>query len=119
TMRTQQTFQKLVRLAQSQRRNGGRATADPVVRQRLADLGMRVETMKLDAYRQLTAALRGRTPGISASVNKLVTTERNHDIARAAMELLGSYGPLVLRCPRARDRRIWPLAFMLPLLLRI
>src|SRR5881397_3637799 len=104
TMRTQQTFQKLVRLAQSQRRNGGRATADPVVRQRLADLAMRVETMKLDAYRQLTDALRKQPPGISASVNKLVTTELNHDIARAALEILGSYGPLGRRSARAPDQ---------------
>jgi alkylation response protein AidB-like acyl-CoA dehydrogenase len=115
TMRTQQTFQKLVRLAQSQKRNGGRATADPVVRQRLADLGMRVETMKLDAYRQLTDALRGRPPGISASVNKLVTTELNHDIARAALEILGSYGPLGRGSARVRDRGIWPLDFMFSL----
>jgi alkylation response protein AidB-like acyl-CoA dehydrogenase len=115
TMRTQQTFQKLVRLAQSQKRNGGRATADPVVRQRLADLGMRVETMKLDAYRQLTDTLRGRPPGISASVNKLVTTELNHDIARAALEILGSYGPLGRGSARVRDRGIWPLDLMFSL----
>ena len=35
-------------------------------RQRLADLAIRVETMKLEAYRQLTDTLRGRTPGIAA-----------------------------------------------------
>src|SRR5207245_2342212 len=66
TMRTQQTFQKLVRLARTQRRNGGPASKDPVIRQRLADLAIRVETMKLEAYRQLTEALRKRPPGISA-----------------------------------------------------
>jgi alkylation response protein AidB-like acyl-CoA dehydrogenase len=115
TMRTRQTFQKLVRLARSQRRNGGRATADPIVRQRLAGLATRVESMKLDAYRQLTDALRGRPPGISASVNKLVTTELNHDIARAALEILGSYGPLGRASTRARDQGIWPLDFMFSL----
>src|SRR5881409_430858 len=93
TARTQQTFQKLVR-------------------QRLADLAIRVETMKLDAYRQLTDALRGRPPGISASVNKLVTTELNHDIARAALDVLGSYGPLHKRDPRVRDAGVWPTDFM-------
>src|SRR5215471_19243242 len=46
TVRTQQTFQRLVRLAQRERRQGARASADPVMRQRLADLAMRVETMK-------------------------------------------------------------------------
>jgi alkylation response protein AidB-like acyl-CoA dehydrogenase len=115
TTRTQQTFQRLLRLARTQRRNGGPASADPVVRQRLADLAIRVETMKLEAYRQLTDALRGRPAGISASVNKLVTTELNHDLARAALEILGSYGPLDRRAKRVRDRGVWPLDFMFSL----
>jgi alkylation response protein AidB-like acyl-CoA dehydrogenase len=115
TTRTQQTFQRLLRLAQGQRRNGGPASRDPVVRQRLADLAIRVETMKLEAYRQLTDTLRGRPPGIAASVNKLVTTELNHDLARAALEILGSYGPLDRRSRRVRDRGAWPLDFMFSL----
>jgi alkylation response protein AidB-like acyl-CoA dehydrogenase len=115
TTRTQQTFQRLLRLAQAQRRNGGPASRDPVVRQRLADLAIRVETMKLEAYRQLTDTLRGRPPGIAASVSKLVTTELNHDLARAALEILGSYGPLDRRSARARDRGAWPLDFMFSL----
>jgi alkylation response protein AidB-like acyl-CoA dehydrogenase len=112
TVRTQQTFQRLVRLARRQRRNGAPASADPVVRQRLADLAIRVEAMKLDAYRQLTDALRGRPPGISASVNKLVTTELNHDIARTALEVLGSYAVLGRRAPDTRDGGVWPIDFM-------
>jgi alkylation response protein AidB-like acyl-CoA dehydrogenase len=115
TTRTQQTFQKLLRLARTQRRNGGPASADPVIRQQLADLAIRVETMKLEAYRQLTDALRGRSPGIAASVSKLVTTELNHDIARTGLEILGSYGPLHKRDPRVRDAGIWPLDFMFSL----
>jgi alkylation response protein AidB-like acyl-CoA dehydrogenase len=115
TTRTQQTFQALVRLARTQQRNGRPASADPVIRQRLAGLGARVETMKLEAYRQLTDALRGRPPGIAASVNKLVTTELNHDLARAALEILGSYGPLGRKARRARDRGLWPVDFMFSL----
>jgi alkylation response protein AidB-like acyl-CoA dehydrogenase len=112
TTRTQQTFQRLVRLARAERRNGAPASADPLIRQRLAELAIRVETMKLEGYRQLTDALRGRPPGISASVNKLVTTELNHDIARTALEILGSSGPLGRRAQRVRDRGVWPLDFM-------
>jgi alkylation response protein AidB-like acyl-CoA dehydrogenase len=112
TTRTQQSFQALLRLAQTQQRRGRPASKDPVVRQRLADIAIRVETMKLEAYRQLTDALRGRPAGISASVNKLVSTELNHDLARAAIEVMGSYGPLGRREPRARDRGIWPVDFM-------
>jgi alkylation response protein AidB-like acyl-CoA dehydrogenase len=115
SVRTQQTFQRLVRLAQRERRDGGRASADPVMRQRLADLAIRVETMKLDAYRQLTNALRGRSPGISASVNKLVTTELNHDIARTALEVMGPHGVLGRHAPAVRDGGAWPMDFMFSL----
>jgi alkylation response protein AidB-like acyl-CoA dehydrogenase len=115
TTRTQQSLHALLRLARSQQRNGKPASKDPVVRQRLADIAIRVEAMKLEAYRQLTAALRGRPPGIAASINKLVATELNHDLARAALEVLGSYGPLGRKDPRARDRGLWPVDFMFSL----
>jgi alkylation response protein AidB-like acyl-CoA dehydrogenase len=115
TTRTQQSFQSLVRLARTHRRNGRPASEDPIIRQRLADLALRVETMKLEAYRQLTAALRGRPAGIAASVSKLVTTELNHDLARAALEILGSYGPLGKRAKRVRDHGVWPVDFMFSL----
>src|SRR5204863_126753 len=81
----------------------------------LADLAIRVETMKLEAYRQLTDTLRGRPHGISASVSKLVTTELNHDLAEAALDILGSYGPLARGNRRARDGGAWPLDFMFTL----
>jgi alkylation response protein AidB-like acyl-CoA dehydrogenase len=115
TSRTQQVFQRLVRLARAQRRNGCPASADPVVRQRLAALAVRVETMRLEAYRQLTDTLRGRRPGISAALTKLVATELNHDLAKAGLDILASYAPLGRRDPRARDRGLWPLDHMFTL----
>src|SRR5207248_4796302 len=87
TTRTQQVLQGLLRLARTHGRAGRPASADPAIRRRLADLAIRVETMKLEAYRQLTDTLRGRSPGIAASVSKLVTTELNHDPAEAALRL--------------------------------
>jgi alkylation response protein AidB-like acyl-CoA dehydrogenase len=115
TTRTQQGLQSLLRLARTHRRNGRPAAKDPIVRQRLADLAIRVEAMKLEAYRQLTAALRGRPAGISAALTKLVATELNHDLARAALEILGSYGPLGRRDAHALDRGLWPVDFMFSL----
>jgi alkylation response protein AidB-like acyl-CoA dehydrogenase len=115
TTRTQQVLARLLRLARTQRRQGRPASQDPVVRQRLAALAVRVETMRLEAYRQLTDTLRGRAPGIAAAVNKLVATELNHDLAKAALDLLGAYGPLGRHDPRARDRGMWPLDHMFTL----
>ena len=115
TTRTQQVLQGLLRLARTHGRAGRPASADPAIRRRLADLAIRVETMKLEAYRQLTDTLRGRSPGIAASVSKLVTTELNHDLAEAALDILGSYGPLARGNRRARDGGTWPVDFMFTL----
>src|SRR5215510_2222068 len=64
TTRTQQMFEGLLHVARTRRRAGKVASADPLIRQRLADLAIRVEAMKYHSYRQLTDVLRGRPPGI-------------------------------------------------------
>ena len=85
--RTQQLLHAVQRLA---RRRG--IADDGAVRQRLANLAVRVEAMRLHAYRELTDAARGRPPGLPALVTKLVSTELNHDLAELALDLLGAQG---------------------------
>jgi alkylation response protein AidB-like acyl-CoA dehydrogenase len=115
TTRTQQMFEGLLHVARTRRRGGKAASADPLVRQRLADLAIRVESMKYHSYRQLTDLLRGRSPGIAASVNKLVSTELNHAICAFAIEVLGDYGVLDRKSKHVVDRGIWPYEFMFTL----
>ena len=85
--RTQQLLHAVQRLA---RRRG--IADDGAIRQRLANLAIRVEAMRLHAYRELTDAARGRPPGLPALVTKLVSTELNHDLAELALDLLGAQG---------------------------
>jgi alkylation response protein AidB-like acyl-CoA dehydrogenase len=113
--RTQQMFNGLLDLARTRQRCGRRVSADPVMRQKLAAVMIRVESMQYHSMRQLTAALRGRPAGIEASVNKLVSTELNHDIAALALEVMGSYGPLARGSSHVLDRGIWPYEFMFTL----
>ena len=115
TTRTQQMFQSLLRLAQSRQRYGKPAADDPILRQRLADLMIRVESMKFHSYRQLTDNLKKRSPGIGASINKLVSTELNHDLCALAIEILGNYGPLARQSRHVADRGLWPYEFMFTL----
>lgn len=115
TTHTQQMFHALVRLAKSHQRYGKPASQDPIVRQKLADLLLRVEAMKYHSYRQLTDNLKQRPPGIGASVNKLVSTELNHDIGALAIEIMGSYGPLARSSKHVIDRGTWPLDWMFSL----
>jgi alkylation response protein AidB-like acyl-CoA dehydrogenase len=115
TTRTQQMFNGMLHLARTRQRYGQPASADPVVRQKLAALMIRVEAMQYHSLRQLTDALKGRHPGIAASINKLVSTELNHDIAALALELLGTYGLLARESTHVVDRGLWPYEFMFTL----
>ncbi|GBD25860.1 Putative acyl-CoA dehydrogenase FadE17 [bacterium HR30] len=112
---TQQLFAALVRLAKLCTRQGRSAVEDPVVRQRLAALAMRVEAMRYHAYRQLTDTILGRPRGIAASVNKLVSTELNHDITVCALNLLGSYATQTSESKFAVDGGRWIREFMFTL----
>ena len=115
TTRTQQMFQGLLHLARTRKRNGRRASEDPVLRQKIAELEISVEAMKAHSLRQLTDALHGRSPGIAASVNKLVSTELNHAICALAIEVLGEAGPIERKSKFVVDRGIWPYEFMFTL----
>jgi alkylation response protein AidB-like acyl-CoA dehydrogenase len=110
TTQTQLLFDGLLRLAQRTRRS-----EQPLVRQRLAGLKIQVEALRWNAYRNLSSALRGRPAGIEASITKLATTELNHEIARAALELLGMLGPLYRGSRHLEDDGLWPYQFMFSL----
>jgi alkylation response protein AidB-like acyl-CoA dehydrogenase len=115
TTQTQQLFEGLLRVARRARRGGRPASEDPLVRQRLAELKIRVEALRCLAYRNLTAALHRRKGGIEASITKLATTELNHELARTAIELLGLTGPLYRGSLHLEDGGLWPYQFMFSL----
>ncbi|HXW85546.1 MAG TPA: acyl-CoA dehydrogenase family protein [Candidatus Binataceae bacterium] len=112
---SEQRFNRLLALAKTIKRDGRPLTEDPVFRQRLVDLEIRVESMRLHALRQLTDQVRGRNPGIESMVNKLVGTELNHDLATAAMEAMGDYSMLAREDERALDQGYWPYEWMFSL----
>lgn len=114
-MRTQQLMSDLVRLAARRNANGGKVTRDPLLRQKLADLQIRVDMMKYHSWKQLSDEVHGRPNGPGQSINKLVTTELNHEICAAALELLGDYGPLGEGSAHAEDRGLWPRDWMFTL----
>ncbi|MBE3603761.1 acyl-CoA dehydrogenase family protein [bacterium] len=115
TTTTQMLFNRLKTLAAATMRGGRPLTEDPVFRQRLADLEIRVEATKYHMLRQLTDSIRGRNPGLGAWVNKLVGTELNHDLATAAMEAMGDYAMLARDDGHAMDRGFWPYEWMFTL----
>jgi alkylation response protein AidB-like acyl-CoA dehydrogenase len=87
---TEVLFKGLVRLAQETKRNGRPALEDSGIRQRLTALEGYVLAHKYSGYRQLTANLRGEDVGILAFMNKLHSTNIGQEVAKLALDLLGS-----------------------------
>jgi alkylation response protein AidB-like acyl-CoA dehydrogenase len=66
------------------------ATADPVVRQRLADLVVRSTLQSATAERVARATAAGERPGPAASLPKLLASDNMSRIGQVATDLLGS-----------------------------
>jgi alkylation response protein AidB-like acyl-CoA dehydrogenase len=69
--------------------NGSPASADPLVRQRLAQLLIEAEVLRLNAYRSLSAVMRSGIPGPEGSLGKWHWSEVNQALTELAMEVAG------------------------------
>lgn len=69
---------------------GRGATADPVVRQRLAQLHTEVEVMRFLGMRALTGFLAGHAPGADGAISKLYWSEYHRRVTELAVDILGS-----------------------------
>jgi alkylation response protein AidB-like acyl-CoA dehydrogenase len=100
-------FPQLLECARRVKR-GGRALIDiPHHRQRIAELQIQLEALRLHSYRQLTNSIRGRSGGVDAMVTKLAGSELGHDLAAAAMEMLGDWAMLERGEGDALNRGEW------------
>lgn len=111
-IRSRISLDDLCRLARSTPANGGSRADDPVLRQRIAQLCIEVEAMKLNGYRGLTQMLKGEQPGPEGSINKLMWSELNQRIQEVALEVMGPYGALAEGEERAPARGRWSYAFL-------
>jgi alkylation response protein AidB-like acyl-CoA dehydrogenase len=105
-------FDKIVERASQQRRGGVALTQHPLYRQRLADIQIDVEAMRLHALRLLSNAIHKRPGGVENMVAKLVGTELNHRMALTAMDMLGDYAAMARGEPSAYDRGVWSATWM-------
>ena len=92
--------------------DGGQpASADPIVRQRLAQLLIEAEVLRLNGYRGLTAIMRDGVPGPEGSLGKWHWSEVNQALTELAMDIEGpramlSGGDWTHRFLRARANSI-------------
>jgi alkylation response protein AidB-like acyl-CoA dehydrogenase len=97
--------QALTELLESARGSG--AGRDPVLRQRLAQLHVDAEALRLTTLRMLTRMMRGEPAGPEGSAAKLFFSETWQRAAELGLELQGPYAMLDAGSDRVRDDGIW------------
>jgi alkylation response protein AidB-like acyl-CoA dehydrogenase len=81
-------FEEVFELARRVPLEDGPAIENAAVRERLADLYVRTQGVRLARFRTMTALSRGETPGPENSIGKLVNAPKAQEIASFAMDLL-------------------------------
>ena len=84
----------LVQLARESKINGKSALEDPQTRQRLAIIEGYVRAHQYSGYRTLTKDAKGESPGVITLMNKIISTNIGHEIAKLGLDLLGDEGLL-------------------------
>jgi alkylation response protein AidB-like acyl-CoA dehydrogenase len=93
------------------RDHGG--TQDALLRQRLAQLFIASEVLRLIRLRTVSARVRGLEPGPEASVRKALADEHGQQVMETAMALAGTYGLCADRGPYGEpDDSGWQYGYM-------
>ncbi|WP_433761381.1 acyl-CoA dehydrogenase family protein [Nocardia sp. CA-135398] len=88
------------------------ATADPLVRDRLADFEIRVSIMRLTGMRTIADIMAKGEPGPASSTSRLFIVTFEQDLHEFAVDMLGAYGVLGRRDPHAVQRGRWVWGFL-------
>ncbi|HEY9555657.1 MAG TPA: acyl-CoA dehydrogenase family protein [Acidimicrobiales bacterium] len=85
---------------------------NPVLRQRLADLHIEAELLRLIRLRTVTARIKGEPPGAEASIRKILADEHGQRMMRLAKDLAGAGGMLTTEGPLGADPAMWHYGFL-------
>jgi alkylation response protein AidB-like acyl-CoA dehydrogenase len=88
------------------------ATADRLVRDRLADFEMRVRIMRYTGMRTIADIMAHGEPGPASSTSRLFIVTFEQDLHEFAVEMLGAHGVLGRRDPHAVQRGRWVWGFL-------
>jgi alkylation response protein AidB-like acyl-CoA dehydrogenase len=102
-----QGLAELIELARSHVRDGRPAAADPIVRQRLAQLYIDAEALRYANLRVLTRLVKGEPAGPEGSASKLFFSETWQKVAELGLELQGAYATLAAGSDRTIDDGRW------------
>ncbi|AOV07435.1 acyl-CoA dehydrogenase family protein [Sporosarcina ureilytica] len=87
-------FNETVELTKQYKINGQPLIKNPLIRQKMANFYARVRGSLLNYYRNLTTMMKSGHPGPESSIDKLVVSELNKELAAFAIEIQGHQGVL-------------------------
>jgi alkylation response protein AidB-like acyl-CoA dehydrogenase len=105
-------LKNLFTLARETRLNGHTAAEDLAYRQRLAQLQIEAEAMRLSAYRGLTSVMKHGAPGPEGSLGKWQWAEINQSLTELALDIEGPYAQLGPGSEAAVGDGRWQWAFL-------
>ncbi len=82
--------------------DGQRLSQDSYIRSRFADLGIKLEVVRLFSYRTAWMIDQDHVPNYESSAQKIIATDLIQEIADFGIELLGMHGQLTQDSPHAR-----------------
>jgi alkylation response protein AidB-like acyl-CoA dehydrogenase len=89
------------------------STTEPMLRQRLAQLHIEAEILRLIRLRTITAAIRGEPPGPEASVRKVLADEHGQHVMGLAKDLAGSAGGMLTDVgPLGAEPDLWHYGYL-------
>jgi alkylation response protein AidB-like acyl-CoA dehydrogenase len=104
---------RLAALAGEVREEGGTSAAeDAYFRQRIAQLFIEAETMRLNAYRGLTKTMESGIPGPEGSLGKWQWADINQSLTELALEIEGAWAPLGRGSDGAVANGAWQYSFL-------
>ncbi len=90
--RLEQSFERLLEIAGTTRRDGKRQIDDPLVRRKLGRIRAEIEVLRYSSLRILSAVEKGRHPGPESSISKLHYSELDKRLYGLMHEILGPFG---------------------------
>ena len=112
TITYRRQLDRLMELAGTAQRNGGPASQDAVMRQKLAQCYVEIEVMRLNQMRAISRVAQTGEPGPEGSIQKIFWSELNQRFQQAAAELLGPYAQLTRGGEHAVDDGQWAYGFL-------
>jgi alkylation response protein AidB-like acyl-CoA dehydrogenase len=102
----------LIELARRMEQHGRPVTKDPVLRQKIVQLWIDTECLRLTGARAITRLLKGEVPGPEASTGKMMWVETHQRLQELAMEIEGPYSQLGRGSDWAVEGGLWQHSFL-------